>query len=271
MTDSGLSYGLVAVPDGSGAQWTERVRSAEQDGWTSLLVPDTLWTPSPFPALAAAAGVTNELRVRTWVIAAPLRSPAAVVRESSALQMLSDGRFELGIGSGRPDAERDAARLGVPWGTGRQRIDQAAGVISAVREQVQPPPEIIVAAAGPRMLARTAPLADRVAVVLPPQATEEDLAAAIERVRNAAGRALPLSLQLVGLAGRLPAWLQRGGLDARALEATGAVGMLTGDAAPMADTLLELRSTLGIDEFVVPGELAEFFVPVITRLAGTTG
>ena len=47
--------------------------------------------------------------------------------------------------------------------------------------------------------------------------------------------------------------------------------MLTGDAAQMADTLLELRSTLGIDEFVVPGELAEFFVPVITRLAGTTG
>jgi len=110
--------------------WADRARSIEQQGWTSLLVPDTRWTPSPFPALAVAAAVTSVLRVRTWVIAAPLRSPAAVVRESSALQMLSDGRFDLGIGSGRPDAERDAARLGVPWGTGQQRIDQAARVIA---------------------------------------------------------------------------------------------------------------------------------------------
>ena len=108
----------------------DHARSIEHQGWTSLLVPDTRWTPSPFPALAVAAAVTSVLRVRTWVIAAPLRSPAAVVRESSALQMLSDGRFDLGIGSGRPDAERDAARLGVPWGTGQQRIDHAARVIA---------------------------------------------------------------------------------------------------------------------------------------------
>ena len=51
----------------------------------------------------------------------------------------------------------------------------------------------------------------------------------------------------------------------------GAVGMLTGDAGQMADTLLELRATLGIDEFVVPADLAEFFVPVISRLAGSAG
>jgi hypothetical protein len=44
--------------------------------------------------------------------------------------------------------------------------------------------------------------------------------------------------------------------------------MLTGDAGQMADTPLELRATLGIDEFVVPADLAEFFVPVISRLAG---
>ena len=110
MTDSGISCALVAVPGESGRGWADHARAIEQQVWSSLLVPDTLWTASPFPALAVAAGV-SALRVRTWVIAAPLRSPVAVVRESSALQMLSDGRFELGIGSGRPDAERDAARL----------------------------------------------------------------------------------------------------------------------------------------------------------------
>jgi hypothetical protein len=106
-----------------------------------------------------------------------------------------------------------------------------------------------------------------VSLALRPQATSAELAAAAERARNAAGRHLRLTLQLVGLAGRLPDWLQDGGLDADVLAAAGAVGMLTGDTAQMADTLLALRATLGIDEFVVPVDLAEFFVPVISRLA----
>ena len=118
MTDNDISFGLVLTPTGTGRNGSKQVRDVEQQGWTSLLIPDTLWTPSPFPALAAAAAVTTTLRLRTWVLAAPLRSPAAVVREASALQLLSDGRFELGIGTGRPDAEREAGLLGVPWGIG---------------------------------------------------------------------------------------------------------------------------------------------------------
>ena len=266
MTDSPLAFSIVAVPAGGGAAWSEQVRAVEQAGWDNLLVPDTMWTPSPFPALAAAAAVTRSLRLRTWVIAAPLRSSAAVVREATALQMLSDGRFELGVGAGRPDAEQDAERLGVPWGTGRERIERAAAVIATVREQVTPAPVIVVAAVGPRMLAATAPLADRLALPLPPAATEQDLAAAVDRARSAAGRSVVLIQQLVGLAGRLPEWLQRGGLDPRQLAGAGAVGMLTGDAAEMADTLLERQATHGIDEVVVPADLAEPFEPVIARL-----
>ena len=261
-----MSFSLVAVPAGSGAAWSERARAAEQAGWTNLLVPDTMWTPSPFPALAAAAAVTSTVRLRTWVIAAPLRSSAAVVREAAALQLLSDGRFDLGVGAGRPDAEQDAERLGVPWGSGRERIEQAAAVIAAVRKQVTPTPGIVVAAVRPRMLAATAPLADRVALPLPPAATEQDLAAAVERARDAADHPVVLIQQLVGLAGRLPSWLQSGGPDPVQLAAGGAVGMLTGDAAEMADTLLERQATHGIDEFVVPADLAEPFEPVIARL-----
>lgn len=269
MTDSGPSFSMIAVPGSNGRAWAELARSAEQAGWTTLLVPDTRWTVSPFPALAAAAAVTSTLRLRTWVIAAPLRSPAAVVREASALQVLSDGRFELGIGSGRPDARDDANRLGVDWGSARDRIEQAARVITAVREQVTPAPEVVVAAAGPRMLAATAPLVDRLALVLAPQATAEDLAATAQRVRAAAGRQVPLIQQIVGLNDELPGWLRAqsgGGLDARALVEAGAVGMLSGDAAQMADTLLERSDTLGIDEFAVPGDLAGLFEPVIARL-----
>lgn len=267
MTDSELCFSMIAVPGRSGRAWAELARSAEGAGWTTLLVPDTRWTVSPFPALAAAAAVTSQLRLRSWVIAAPLRTPAAVVREASALQVLSDGRFELGIGSGRPDAKDDAARLGVAWGGARDRIEQAVAVINAVREQVTPVPEVVVAAAGPRMLAATAPLVDRLALVLPPTATLADLTATAARARAAAGREVRLIQQIVGLNDQLPAWIrQSGGLEASALVEAGAVGMLSGDAARMADALLERREALGINEFAVPGDLAALFEPVIARL-----
>ena len=200
------------------------------------------------------------------MIAAPLRSPAAVVREAAALQVLSDGRFELGIGSGRPDAADDATRLGVTWGSAQDRIGQAAEVITAVREQVTPTPQVVVAAAGPRMLAATAPMADRIGLALPPAATDKDLASAVESARSAAGHPLLLAQQLVGLAGRLPTWLQRGGHTPAQLVETGAVGMLTGGAAEMADILLERQAAHGIDEFVVSADLAEPFEPVIALL-----
>lgn len=89
-------------------EWSETARRLESSGVSTLLVPDTTGTPSPFIALAAAAAVTTELRVGTWVLAAPFRTPAAVVRETAALQWISAGRFELGIGAGLPFVEAAA-------------------------------------------------------------------------------------------------------------------------------------------------------------------
>src|SRR3954468_5610461 len=102
-----VRFGVVATPRGDAAAWSAEVRAFEAAGWDAVLVPDTLWTPSPFPTLAAAAVATTTLRMRTWVVAAPLRTPGALVREVAALQLLSAGRFELGIGPGRPDAKEE--------------------------------------------------------------------------------------------------------------------------------------------------------------------
>jgi len=168
--DTDIAFGLVLTPSGTGNQWAERIRAAEQQGWTSVLVPDTLWTVSPFPALAAAAAVTSDIRLRTWVLAAPLRSPAVVARETAALQALSDGRFELGIGTGRPDAEREAGQLGVPWGSAADRREQVIRVAAEVRSKVNPAPPVVMAAVGPRMLELAGSTADRIALALPPLA-----------------------------------------------------------------------------------------------------
>ncbi len=118
------------------------------------------------------------------------------------------------------------------------------------------------------MLAAAAASADRIGLALPPTATESDLRVAVDRVSAAAATPPGVSLQLSGLAGRLPTWLSRSGLDPKALAAAGAVGMLTGDPEQMADTLRRRRDEFGIDEVIVPGELADDFAPVISLLTG---
>ena len=117
MTRRAFRFGAVEALRGPAAVWADGARRLEDDGYATLLTPDTLWTPSPFLALAAAAAATTTLGLGTWVIASPLRRPAEVVREVETLQELSGGRFELGIGAGRPGGEQDAEALGAPWGT----------------------------------------------------------------------------------------------------------------------------------------------------------
>jgi alkanesulfonate monooxygenase SsuD/methylene tetrahydromethanopterin reductase-like flavin-dependent oxidoreductase (luciferase family) len=179
-------FGVVVGGPASGEEWSRTARHVEALGYAALLLPDTTYTPSPFPALAAAAAVTTTLHVGSWVLAAPFRSPAAVVRETSALQLLSGGRFELGIGTGRPDAAREAELLGEAWGSAGDRIARLVDVVTAVREQVSPVPPVVVAGAGPRVLA--APHgAETVALALPPTASLEDVARAADLARQLAG------------------------------------------------------------------------------------
>jgi alkanesulfonate monooxygenase SsuD/methylene tetrahydromethanopterin reductase-like flavin-dependent oxidoreductase (luciferase family) len=234
----------------------------EDLGYAAVLVPDTLWTVSPFPALAAAAVVAPRIRLRTWVIAAPMRSPAAVVREAKAVQQLSDGRFELGIGTGRPDAAAEAERLGVPWPSASERVAQLEAVVTAVREQVDPRPPIVMAASGPKALAVAGRVADRVAVALGPQAKRADLEAGAARVREAAPD-VSLTLQAFGVGDRVPEYLKRQGISASALNDAGSVVMLPSDPAAIAEQAREQAETLGVDEIVVPSEFIREVAPAI--------
>jgi alkanesulfonate monooxygenase SsuD/methylene tetrahydromethanopterin reductase-like flavin-dependent oxidoreductase (luciferase family) len=269
---SSVRTAVIATPAPSGPAWHELVSDLESSGWGTLLVPDTLWTSSPFVALAVAAGVTTRLRLRTWVAAAPLRTPGGLVREVSALQLLSGGRFELGIGAGRPDAREEAERLGLPWRSGVERIAQVSEQVAAVRAQVAPVPAVAVAAGGNRMLQVAGELVtgpeDRIALAVGPLATPDELAQAAERAHALAGRRVRLSHQVSGIGDTVPAWLARGGLEAAILRDRGAAGWFSGDDPDAAAAeLLRRAGALGIDEIVVPAELAQAFEPVLARLA----
>jgi|1185.fasta_scaffold28101_2 alkanesulfonate monooxygenase SsuD/methylene tetrahydromethanopterin reductase-like flavin-dependent oxidoreductase (luciferase family) len=260
-------FGVVVGRPASGEEWSGTARHVEALGYAALLLPDTTYTPSPFPALAAAAAVTTTLHVGPWVLAAPFRSPAVVVRETSALQLLSGGRFELGIGTGRPDAAREAELLGEAWGSAADRIARLVDVVAAVREQASPVPPVVVAGAGPRVLAAPHE-ADSVALALPPTATLDDVARGADLARSA-GRDPELALQLSGVGGRLVGHLARQGLAAGDLADAAAV--LSGDADGMAEALLRLRARTGISYLTVAAEHAEAFAPVARVLAGRYG
>lgn len=253
-----------------GTAWPDRVTRFEDWGFHAVLTPDTLWTPSPFPVLAAAASVTTRLRLRTWVAAAPLRTPAALVREVGALQSLSGGRFDLGIGVGRPDAEGEARRLTMPWGTVGERIAQVEESVGAVREGVDPAPEIVVSAAGRRMLAAAGRAADRVALALGPTTTADELARTVGLARELCGPTMPFTLSVVGIGDLMPAWLGRDGLTPGGIRDGGGIGVLDADPDRAAEALLTYEDRHGIDEVTVPGELAEAFAPVLARLPRLT-
>jgi probable F420-dependent oxidoreductase len=283
MTDHKYRFGVVAGLARAASEWITTARRAEELGYSILLTPDTLGTLSPFSALAAAATNTRTLRVGTYVLSAPNRTPGMVAWETASLDLLCGGRLEVGLGGGRPQAQRDADVLGVDFGTASDRVRRLADTIRAVKEAAigprptqQPHPPILVAANGPRVLHLAAREADIVALALPPDTPEDRLAAKVDELRACAGDrfdALELHLNLVAVAetpGAVPDWVSRmvGG-DPRAMAAAGGVGFLTGSTTAMMDTLRRRRDTLGISYIAVNAMFMEQFAPIVDKLANT--
>jgi len=126
-TNRAFRFGVMAPQAASGEEWVERARRFESLGFSTLLMPDTLGpTLAPMPALAAAAAATRSLRVGTYVLANDMRNPVLLARETATLDLVSNGRFELGLGAGRPGAEEDNRKLGIPWESAGTRVSRLA-------------------------------------------------------------------------------------------------------------------------------------------------
>src|SRR4051794_2597642 len=240
MTDSArdgrFRFGVVSAHARDGDDWAAQARRVEELGFDCLLVPDTARTLAPLIAAAVAGSATSRLRVGSFVLAAPLRPAGMVAWEAATLQQLTGGRFELGLGTGRPQAAADAAALGAAFGTPAERIAQVVATIEAVRARPGAP-RILVAASGPRMLELAADLADTIAFGLPPTADDDRLGAAVDVVRKAAGDGfdrLELSINLLaaGTLEQTPDWLrQQLGTDVATLAAAGSYAVLAGAPA----------------------------------------
>jgi probable F420-dependent oxidoreductase len=118
----------------SRAEWVEKARKIEELGYSTLTVPDHLTDLlAPMPAVLSAAEATKNLRVGTNVLNNDLRHPILVAREAATVDLLTDGRLQLGLGAGSLRAEYDQAGLGFdPGGTRVERLAEAVTIIKGL-------------------------------------------------------------------------------------------------------------------------------------------
>lgn len=122
----------MAAKASSSTAWTETAKKAEDLGYSSLLMPDHFGDQlGVIPALAAAAAVTTELRIGSLVFANDFRHPALLAKDTATIDLLSDGRLEVGVGAGWMNT--DYSTTGVPHERAGIRIDRMIESIEVLR------------------------------------------------------------------------------------------------------------------------------------------
>jgi probable F420-dependent oxidoreductase len=265
-------FGVGLWPKNSRSAWQETARRAEGLGFDVIHVPDHLGAPAPFPSLVSAAEVTT-IRLGTFVLNAGFYKPALLARDVAALDMLSDGRFELGVGTGYVEEEFEAAEL--PFLSAGRRVDYLEHMTAYMAEHVSSVP-ILIAGSGDRVLTIAARQAHIIGIAggRPDGTAADPLAERVEFVRRAAGDRfddVELNLAITAVphdSTGMPnlSLARRYASDLSDEELLKLPGVLSGTPRDIADTLRRHRDTYGLTYFTVQEGHAESFSKVIAEL-----
>lgn len=134
MTPRPFRFGASVRQAEHHADWTGKARKVEDAGFSTLLVADHLVNLlSPFPALLAAAHATRTLRVGTLVLNNDFRHPVLMAREAATVDLLSEGRLELGLGAGHAASEYLSNGIRFePWAMRAARLAEAVHVVKGL-------------------------------------------------------------------------------------------------------------------------------------------
>ncbi len=125
-------FGVQLSRAETGAAWRSLVGKIEDLGYSSVLLPDHFGDQlAPMVALTAAAECTTTLRVGTLVLDNDYRHPLVLAKEAATLDLLSEGRLELGVGAGwmTSDYEQSGIALDPP----SIRVDRLAEAVTVMK------------------------------------------------------------------------------------------------------------------------------------------
>ncbi|MBA3606039.1 MAG: TIGR03621 family F420-dependent LLM class oxidoreductase [Actinomycetota bacterium] len=216
-------FGVQLTGPADATGWREQARRIESLGYASITMPDHFGDQlAPVPALAAAAEATTSVRIGALVFDNDYKHPVVLAKELATMDVLSDGRLEIGVGAGW--METDYRASGIPYDRPGVRIDRFVEGIAVIKGAMadgpfsfsgehytitdydgqpspvqRPHPPILVGGGGPRVLAVAAREADIVGIngtltagVIGPEAistmTHDAVDQRIAHVREVAGQ-----------------------------------------------------------------------------------
>jgi probable F420-dependent oxidoreductase len=302
-------FAVTARRSRSGAHWRDVARRAEDLGYDLLLVTDHMGRQlAPMPALMAAADATTRLRVGSIVFANDYRNPVMLAKEVATLDVLSDGRVEMGIGAGWN--MNDYRELGIRYdapGVRVGRLEESVHLLKRLlseesvdhvgehytvrgakifpRPLQRPYPPLMIGGGGPRVLRLAAREAD--IVTFAPQfsaqgrarldaISENALADRVMRVRGAAGDRFDRLELNVFVFDAAVTDRARSLMDAVSAHLRRAANCLVrspyalyGSRSSLRELLIERRERFGISYISIPGNAMRAFGPIVAELRGT--
>jgi len=261
-------FGVVAPLATDLPAWRDRVRRIADIGYSTLLMPDVpRWQPAPGPTLAFAAALAD-LRVGTWVYASPLRPAWSTAWEAHSLSVLTDGRFEMGVGTGRPGIEDELRDLGMPVVPPGERLAQVRDTVTALRDLDGPDlhTPVVMAVRGPKAQALAADVADTVTFALQPPESRLEVARMARDFRAIRDVELANHVSFIGDT-RAP-FMASPDTDPAALRAADSLAILPDDPAAAAEEIQRRREEIGFSYFVFGADSADALAPVVAELAG---
>jgi probable F420-dependent oxidoreductase len=133
-----IRFGARAYADITPKDWIKTVQHIEELGYSTIFVCDHFGTHDyePIVFLSAAVSATKKINLGTLVFDVDYRHPVIMARASAALHLLSDGRFEFGIGAGWDQRDYDMAGIQFEKPMVRiRRLDEALTIIRSMLTQ----------------------------------------------------------------------------------------------------------------------------------------
>jgi probable F420-dependent oxidoreductase len=132
-----MQFGVAFHEAAGQREFADVARRADELGFDVFAAPDHLGAMAPFAVLAAAGSISPRLRLRTYVLNEGFWNPALLAREVATLDVLSQGRAELGLGAGHMKSEHVDARL--PWLPLAERTQRMDDTAAEVRRRLEDP------------------------------------------------------------------------------------------------------------------------------------